>query len=205
MTDLSLLSWVQLARASPAAPWLWLCQAMSSWVGRGNSSGGVYLTSPGCRKAQLYLLFLSRVRKSVGNHVQNSPQIHSLISAKFWQNILQLPATGKLRVKLPSHSWAGVSLGSCFQEWTRVFFFSFLIQNHRWHNHSHQFQLCYFVEITKFQLDPISWFLSWKLSETCLCCPFFWRKKPLWICELTYISLSNTSHRHYGNTSWYNY
>lgn len=125
MTDLSLLSWVQLARASPAAPWLWLCQAMSSWVGRGNSSGGVYPTSPGCRKAQLYLLFLSRVRKYVGNHVQKSPQIHSLIPAQFWENVLQLPATGKLRVKLPSHSWAGVSLGSCFQEWTRVCFLLF--------------------------------------------------------------------------------
>ena len=75
MTDLLLLSCMDLASTLPAAPWLDLRQVVSSRVGRGSSSGAVYPTSPVCPKTQPYLLFLSGVRKSVGNCVQNSPQI----------------------------------------------------------------------------------------------------------------------------------
>lgn len=142
--DLSLLRWMQLAPTLPAAPWLWLCRAIRSWVGRGKSSGAVYPMSPGCHKTHLCLLFLIGVKKSVGNCVHTSPQVWSLTFANFWENVLQLPATGNQGVKKTGHSWAGVSLASRNEY---VFVFYFLIQNYRWHNCYHQFQLCYFVEI----------------------------------------------------------
>lgn len=100
-----------------------------------------------CLEARLCLLFFIRVRKSVGPCVQNSCLIWEQISASSWEDVLQLLDSGNLRAKKTICFGSGVSCSNCFQELRH---FLILIQNYRWHSCSYQFQLCYFVKITKF-------------------------------------------------------
>lgn len=189
MADLLLLSWRQLTGAC-----LGLCLATGSGVGLiwALRVGRAMCPAPlVCLEARLRLLFFIRVRKSVGPCVQNSCVICSQISASSWEDVLQLLDTGNLRAKKMVCFGSGVSCSNCFPELRH---FLILIQNYRWHRGSYQFQLCYFVETTKFQLGPNLWFHGWKLSGVCLCFPFFPLKIPASLkYELPYISLNNIS------------